>query len=160
MSILSQETTLHLPEEVVTKVSQLAQVNRDSASGFQEAADAIEDKTLASEFRVWAVDRTRQADELDAIVEMNEGDPTDDRSWSAALHQTWLKFRAAISDGDAYTVLAEAERGEDVIKEKYEDVLKDVAGSAVTEVIQHQYSHVKGVHDRVRDLRDARKSRK
>lgn len=160
MSISTQETKATLPNETVNKLAQLVQINRDSASGFQEAAEAINDKSLASDFRVWAVDRTRQADELNALVEVNDGQASDDRSWSAAAHQAWLKFRSVVSGGDAYAVLAEAERGEDAIKEKYEDVLKEVAGSAATDLLQRQYASVKAVHDRVRDLRDARKSKK
>lgn len=160
MGISTQETKTTLPKETVDKLSQLVQINRDSATGFQEAADAIDDKTLASEFRVWAVDRTRQADELNVLVEVNNGEAPADRSWSAAAHQAWLNFRSALSGGDAYVVLAEAERGEDTIKEKYEDVLKDTAGSAVNDILQQQYATVKAVHDRVRDLRDARKNKK
>ncbi|MCO6042358.1 PA2169 family four-helix-bundle protein [Aeoliella sp. ICT_H6.2] len=160
MGITTQETKTSLPKETVNKLSQLVQINRDSASGFQEAADAIDDKALASDFRVWAVDRTRQADELQALVEFNNGEAPEDRSWSAAAHQAWLNFRSALSGGNTYTVLAEAERGEDAIKERYEEILKDVAGSAATDLLQQQYASVKAVHDRVRDLRDARKSKK
>jgi uncharacterized protein (TIGR02284 family) len=37
----------------------------------------------------------------------------------------------------------------------YEDVLTETAGSAVHDVLQHQYAKVKAAHDVVRDLRDA-----
>jgi uncharacterized protein (TIGR02284 family) len=112
---------------------------------------------LAADFRVWAVDRTRQADELTRLVELNKKQAPDERSWMAALHQTWLDLRAAISAGDTQAVLSEAERGEDLIKERYEEALKETAGSAVNDVLQQQYASVKKVHDRIRDLRNARR---
>lgn len=160
MSIHTGETKLSLKKETVDKLRSLVQINLDSASGFREAADAIDDGPLAQDFRVWAADRTRQADELAEFVTLNDAEPPQDKSWTASLHQVWLDLRAAMSGGEAYAVLAEAERGEDAIKVKYEEVLKDTAGSAVNDVLQSQYLAVKGVHDRVRDLRDARKRKK
>jgi len=157
MGILRTEDTASLGQDTVDRLQQLVQINIDSAEGFRHAADALQDKVLAADFRVWAVDRTRQADELARYVEINEGEAPDERSWMAAFHQTWLDFRAAISAGDTHAVLSEAERGEDLIKERYEEALKETAGSGVNDVLQHQYANVKKVHDRVRDLRNARR---
>lgn len=154
MSIHHVETTSTLSEKTQSRIQQLVQINRDSASGFREAAEAVAEKSLASDFRVWAADRTRQANELATYLQ-DETEIPEEESWLASLHQTWLKLRAAMSSGDAYAVLAEAERGEDQIKEKYEEVLKDTAGSAVNDILQRQYASVKAVHDRVRDMRDA-----
>lgn len=157
MGTLKTENAADLDRETIDHLQQLVQINIDSAEGFRHAADALHDKVLAADFRVWAVDRTRQADELARYVALNEAEAPDERSWMAALHQTWLEFRAAISAGDTQAVLAEAERGEDLIKERYEETLKETAGSGVNDVLQHQYASVKKVHDRVRDLRDARR---
>lgn len=156
MGALRTPGTADLEDAVVDRLRDLVQINIDSAEGFRNAAEAVDDKVLASDFRVWAADRTRQADELKKYVEMNDGSAPEERSWGAALHQTWLDLRAAVSSGDAHAVLSEAERGEDHIKATYEEVLKDTAGSGVNDVLQRQYSSVKGVHDRVRDMRDAR----
>lgn len=157
MGILHTEDKSTLSEETVKRLQRLVQINLDSAEGFRHAADALQDKVLAADFRVWAVDRTRQADELSRYVQMNKEEAPEERSWMAALHQTWLDFRAAISAGDTEAVLAEAERGEDFIKEQYEETLKETAGSAVNDVLMHQYAAVKKAHDRVRDLRNARR---
>ncbi len=156
MGILHSEDAASLSRDTVDRLRQLVQINIDSAEGFRHAADALQDKVLAADFRVWAVDRTCQGDELTRYVEMNEQSAPEERSWMAALHQTWLDFRAAITAGDTQAVLAEAERGEDLIKERYEEALTETAGSAVNDVLQRQYASVKQVHDRVRDLRDAR----
>ena len=52
---------------------------------------------------------------------------------------------------------AEAERGEDEIKHRYEEALKAVPGSAVEDVVRSQYERVKAGHDTIRDLRDVHK---
>lgn len=158
MSITQTETVANLNDETLSRLQQLVQINIDSANGFREAADAVDDSALASEFRVWAVDRTRQAEELGKYVNLNDEEVNREGSWSAAMHQTWIKMRAALNGGDPYVVLVEAERGEDQIMEKYEEVLKQTAGSAMNSILQRQYADVKSVHDRVRDLRDSRKS--
>lgn len=158
MGTFTSETAAKLGKETITKLQQLAQINVDSAKGFQEAADAVSDKSLTADFRVWASDRTRQADELSGYVELNDERTSDKESWAAALHQSWLQLRAALSSDDAYAVLAEAERGESLIQQKYEEVLEETRGSAIEGVLQRQYADVKAVHERIRSLRDARKT--
>ncbi len=59
--------------------------------------------------------------------------------------------------GDAYSVLAEAERGEDTIRASYESILRDNPTGAMADVLQRQYLAVKRQHDKVRDLRDVYK---
>jgi uncharacterized protein (TIGR02284 family) len=81
-------------------------------------------------------------------------------SWQAMFHRWWLDLRGSLSGGDAYAVLAEAERGEDKIKQMYEEVLKQTAGNPLSDVLHQQYIEVKKGHDRIRDLRDAAKARK
>ncbi|HEY1065265.1 MAG TPA: PA2169 family four-helix-bundle protein, partial [Pirellulales bacterium] len=93
--------------------------------------------------------------ELQQIVNFNGEEPTDDGSFKATVHRAWLDVRAALNGGDAGVILSEAERGEDAIKELYEEVLKETSGSAVNDVLTRQYAKVEAGHDKVRDLRDA-----
>lgn len=67
-------------------------------------------------------------------------------------------MRGELNGGDPYVILIEAERGEDHIKEAYEDVLKETAEDAVNDVLTAQYAIVKAGHDQVRDSRDAYKN--
>ena len=116
---------------------------------------------LPSDEELAEYDPSKSLDEqLQNYVEWNGKDAEDDGSVMAAMHRIWLDVRALFSDGDSYSILAEAERGEDEIKEAYEEVLKDTAGSAMNDVIQAQYVRVKKQHDQIRDLRDAFKAAK
>jgi uncharacterized protein (TIGR02284 family) len=155
MSILSPETVRNLPDTTVDKLQDLLRVNIDSENGFRDAAEQVDDVALRRIFRQFADERQSNAAELKQFVELNGEAAVDDGSVLAAIHRAWMDLKAAVSSRDAKAVLTEAERGEDHIKQMYEDVLTETAGSAVNDVLQHQYAKVKAAHDVVRDLRDA-----
>ena len=160
MSALTSETVATLSDDTLKKVKDLARVNIDSSKGFCEASDSLTNTTLASYFKQWSEDRQENAEELQQVVTINAEEPPEEGSWMAAFHRSWLAVRTALSSNDDLAVLEEAERGEDYIKEAYEDALKETAGSAVNDVLQKQYSGVKAVHDTVRDLRNTRRKAK
>lgn len=155
MSILTPASTRNLPTATVDKLQDLLRVNIDSENGFRDAAEQVDDVALRRIFRQCADERQNNAAELKQFVEMNGEAAVEDGSVMAAIHRTWMDFKAALSSNDAKAVLNEAERGEDHIKNMYEDVLTETAGSPVHDVLQHQYAKVKTAHDVVRDLRDA-----
>lgn len=154
---MALNTPANMDEGTVEKLQDLIQINIDSYNGFIEAAEKIDHENLAGLFRELATDRSGFAEELKQFVRMNEESPEQSGSGSAKAHRLWIDLRAALNGGDPYVILIEAERGEDKIKSKYEDALKDTAGSPVNDVLQRQYARVKAGHDRVRDLRDAQK---
>lgn len=154
---MSLETVHNLDPETVAKLQDLAQINLDSRDGFRHAAEQLEGEPVTQLFRRLAEERARQAKELQHYVAINEQEPQRKGSFAAAVHRTWMSIRGSLSGNDLHAVLAEAERGEDHIKEAYEDVLKKTAGSAVNDVLQRQYAAVKQGHDLVRELRDSTK---
>lgn len=157
------ETTANLKDETVERIKDLVCINKDSSEGFNLAADTVEDPDLQGLFRMMAGERRKFADELRRYVVINDDDTSvaDEitGSWKGTFHRWWLDLRGKLSGGDAYAVLAEAERGEDKIKAMYEEVIKDTTGSPLNAVLHAQYAEVKQGHDRIRDLRDAAKAR-
>lgn len=151
---MALETKTNLKKETIKKLQELIQLNVDSKDGFQQAATSIEDMTLSTLFQSLAHQREEQANQLAKYVEWNHEQPDRTGSYAAVLHRAWLSIREMVSSNNLYAVLAEAERGEDQIKHAYETALKETAGSAVNDVLMHQYAQVKAAHDRVRDLRD------
>lgn len=154
------ETITDLQDQTLKALHELVQITQDSGEGFNHAADAIENEFLSGLFRDMAQQRWAFSEQLRNYVEINGEDADTDGSWKAKFHRWWLDIRAKLTDGDAYTVLAEAERGEDEIKETYENLIKETTGSAVNDVLHQQYAEVKRGHDRIRDLRDAYKAMK
>ncbi len=155
MSILTKNAKSNLSSDFVSSLQNLHQANVDSAKGFKEAAQDLKNSQLAADFMKWSQERNKQARELAEIVEINDGEVDREGSWLGSLHRSYMALKAAISSDDDHAILAEAERGEDYIKEAYEEVLKESPGTAVNDVLQRQYANVKATHDRVRDLRDA-----
>jgi uncharacterized protein (TIGR02284 family) len=157
---MALETKTTLTDKTIKKLQKLIRANVDAYDGFREAADEIDDQSVADLFRDLAAERSALATELQDSVEWNGEEAEDDGSVAASVHRAWITVRAKLNGGDAYVILIEVERGEDQIKRAYEDVLKDTAGSAMNDVLQAQYARVKAGHDRVRDLRDAYKNKK
>ncbi|HUG66257.1 MAG TPA: PA2169 family four-helix-bundle protein [Pirellulaceae bacterium] len=156
--VLETKTTLN--DKTIESLQKLIRANIDAYDGFREAADEIDDQSVAELFRDLAGERSALATELQECVEWNGEEAEDDGSVAASVHRAWINVRAKLNGGDAHVILIEAERGEDHIKHAYEDILKDTAGSAMNDVLQSQYARVKAGHDRVRDLRDAYKNKK
>lgn len=150
------ETKAELRDETIAKLQDLIRINIDSQKGFMQAAESIADKSIAALFRQIATDRADNVAQLTSYVTFNNETPRDEGSVVGAMHRWWLSARGALSGGDDHVVLIEAERGEDAISQKYEDVLRDVPGTAMNDVMMHQYARVKEQHDRIRDLRDER----
>lgn len=144
----SEKTTSHLQD--------LIRINIDSAEGFETSAETVSEPRLASLFRDMALLRTRFAAQLQDVVSLDE-EPRDSGSVMGTAHRWWLQVRGAITSENAYAVLAEAERGEDAIKEAYEKALAEVVEPDIRRLLEDQYLDVKAGHDRVRDLRDAYK---
>lgn len=149
------ETTLTLQKETIEKVQELIETNLDSSKLMHEAATSTKDERLQSLFNSLAAARAGFAQELQSYVHLNGEHEESSGTALGSVRTNWLRFRAAINGKDAKVVLIEAERAEDSIKEAYEDVLKETAGSALNAVLTKQYARVKAGHDQVRDLRDS-----
>ena len=147
------ETTADLNKQTIDKLQDLIKINIDSSNGFKEVADIVDDSSLKSLFNELATTRSNFASELRNYVKLNDEEAQDSGSILAKFHRWWIDARAAVQD-DEKVALVEAEKGEDQIKAKYEEVLKEIPGNALNDVIQKQYVEVKAGHDRVRDLRD------
>ncbi|NNF44230.1 MAG: PA2169 family four-helix-bundle protein, partial [Phycisphaerales bacterium] len=143
--------TLHsLNPDTVKSLQELIEINIDSAEGFTTAAEKIESKEIAQYFQKCASQRSKFASELKSVVNDNGESPEDDGSVLGTMHRWWLELRGTVQGGDEHAVLCEAERGEDAIKERYEQALEQTAGSPINAVLLSQYRAVKDAHDRIR----------
>jgi uncharacterized protein (TIGR02284 family) len=149
-------STHTLSQKSIDWLQSLTQMNIDSRDGFKEASENLKDSnpSLANRFCQWASSRDQQASELQAMVSSNAETPTTSGSFSAAAHRTWMDLRSALGGGDQ-AILDEAERGEDQIKAKYEEALKDMGGSEpCCETLRRHLAAVQASHDEVKMLRD------
>jgi uncharacterized protein (TIGR02284 family) len=106
-----------LSDKVTSEIQDLIRLNIDSAEGFTAAADLIEDKSLASQFREYAAQRSANAEELKATVAYNGEEPAQSGTTSGTLHRWWLELKGKVTSGSTHQVLSEAERG--VSRQRY-----------------------------------------
>lgn len=154
------ESRSTLNDKTIKKLQELTTANIDSSMGFEEAARVIDNGPIRSLFRDFSVWRARNANELQRYVAVSDGTPDRSGSWTGKFYQWWIEFRGMMHGGDEHAILTAAERGEDMIKEAYERALKEIPASPVSDVLHRQYREIKSGHDRIREMRDARKSRR
>lgn len=127
----------------------------DSSHGYSEAADHAKNVMVADMFRQWAAERRNVATNLRAVVHELGGEPKDDGTLLASIHRMFLDLRANMSKGDK-AVVEEVERGEDHIKQKFEDALEDKEVQLQARAaIELAYTSVKVGHDEARKLKHA-----
>lgn len=128
----------------------------DSVDGYTEAAKDSDNQRFGAMFTSRAAERRAVATQLQAEVSRLGGTPEDDGTALAGLHRMFLNLKAAVVAKDDKAIVAEVERGEDHIKAKFEDALKD--GTLFPETraaIEQGYGSVRQGHDEMRDLKHA-----
>ncbi|GHG19793.1 aldehyde dehydrogenase [Deinococcus indicus] len=141
-------------ETVLDKLQYLLGTLRDGEKGFADAAEHATDPQLKTLFTERSGQRARLAAEVEAHIARLGDKPREGGSVGAALHRTWLNVRDALTGRDDYQVVAEAERGEDVAVENYQDVLKEADLPAdIRAFVEGQFAQVKASHDQIRDMK-------
>src|SRR5437868_2776606 len=127
----------------------------DSANGFERSVEDADAEVYADLFRDFAGERRQVVEGLQQIVRSLGGTPNDDGSLTANLHRRWLDLRAAIAgDGGDRAVIEEVERGEDHLKAKYEEALRDEELSeSARRAILDAYESVRAGHDTASTLK-------
>ena len=126
----------------------------DSVDGYRTSAQDVENPRFAELFTARASERSSVAEQLRAEVKRLGGNPEDDGTLLAAGHRAFVNWKAAVTDRDDEAIVNEVERGEDYIKAKYEEALKDDNLSpACRSLVETAYGSVKSGHDQMRDLK-------
>lgn len=137
----------------ISVINDLITTTIDSAKGFENSAENIESGQLKQFFNEMAQERRQVVGRLQEHVRQHGGTANDDGSLSGSLHQRWEDLRNALGGGDK-AIIEEVERGEDHIKEKYEQAMQDQElSSDCRMVVQEGYQSVRKGHDRARDLK-------
>jgi uncharacterized protein (TIGR02284 family) len=142
-----------LDESTVADLKDLARINTDSARGFARAAREIQNQRIAAFLRRNAEQRQRFAVELRTLLRMSEEDVGDIGSVRGTLHRWWLGLRGLIAGGAEEAILAEAERGEEAIRRRYEQALEQAGDNPVFETLIAHLRSIEETLARVRDLK-------
>jgi uncharacterized protein (TIGR02284 family) len=112
-------------EHAVKVLNGLIETTLDSAHGYREAAENIHRPELKTMFAARSAKREALATELQQEVRTFGGKPEDEQSVLGKMHNKFVDLKNAIAGGDEKAVVDEVERGEDVIKGRYEKALQD-----------------------------------
>jgi uncharacterized protein (TIGR02284 family) len=145
-------------KETSSVLNDLIETLRDGQEGFRQAAEAVKDPQLKSLFIEYSQQRSGFATALQSQVQSLGNEPETRSSAIGAVHRGWINLKSAVTGGDDHAILAECERGEDEAVEEYQKALDDDLSPSLYELISRQYTDIKAAHDRIRNLRDTRKS--
>ena len=137
------------PKKVADQLNHLVQVCLDGEEGFRQAAEAVEAVELRTMFTEFSQQRAGLAADLQREVVRLGQEPAVDGTIMGAMHRGWLNLKSAVVTNDEKAVVNECERGEDVAKDAYEDVLKSGLPNETELLISRQYALIKAAHDRV-----------
>jgi uncharacterized protein (TIGR02284 family) len=141
-------------EHAVKVLNSLIETTLDSANGYKEAAENAQSSQYTSMFSDRALRRQQLVSELQQEVRSFGGDPEMNQSMLGKAHNKFVDLKNALMGGDDKAVISEVERGEDVLKSKYEAVLNDAElPSTARELINRAYGSIKADHDEVSRLK-------
>ena len=144
----------------ISTLNSLIATTIDSVDGYTEAAKDAENQRYAAMFSSRASERREVANSLQAEVSRLGGDPEDDGTALAGAHRVFLDLKSAVTGQDDQAIVDEVERGEDHIKTKFEDAMKDDDLTPETRsAIGAAWGSVKAGHDEMRDLKHSLESK-
>ena len=152
----------HEEKEAASVLNRLVTLNIASEKGFNVAAENVKNRGLQVMFKSYAQERARFVEELRAIVNARDVEPSEGGGLLAAAHRGWINIKAAMTIGQPATedvVLGEVVRGERVAVRRYEDALKQPDQQMPVDVLAPQFERVSEVSMRVQELagRDGRR---
>ena len=135
----------------ITVLNTLIKTVNDSIQGYQESAKDIGNQRLASMFQDRAMERQKVATMLQAEVGRLGGDPSDGGSILGSAHQIFLDMKSAITGKDDDAILAEVQRGEEYLRDKFDTALANAdLGGSTREVVNQAAQSVRQGADAVR----------
>ena len=137
-------------DHAVKVLNSLIETTLDSANGYREAADNIHEERLRTMFSQRAQRRRELAGQLQQEVRTFGGEPETDQSMLGKAHNKFVDIKRAVSGDSTKAVVDEVERGEDVIKGKFEHALNDEdLPPQCREVVSRAAQQIRADHDEI-----------
>ncbi len=141
------------PDQVVSTLNSLIEMNRDGQQGYQEAAEKIE----APQIKEFCLEQSRVRGQfvadLQPQVRALGSKPEQTGSVGATVHRAWIDLKSALGGGD-HAILAASETGEDYAVKEYKKALDGELPAPARAIVERQFQSVKQAHDKVKGMRD------
>ena len=139
------------PDYDIRMLNDLIEATLDSADGYAEAAK--DSSRYAEMFAARGFERRAAATVLQEQVATLGGTSPDEGTLLAAAHRLFVNLRQTLGGGEV-AVVDEVERGEDHIKAKFDDAMKDGDISPATRAVICQVAgSVRAGHEAMRALK-------
>lgn len=140
--------------QTTTTLNTLISTLIDSVEGYQKSAGDVENRDFAAKFNARAQERQSAITHLQAAVAAEGGNPEDDGSTAGTVHRFFQSLREAVSTRDDKAIVAEIERGEDYLKEKFEAAIRhsDLSPQGRS-AVETAWQSVKAGHDEMSALK-------
>ena len=156
---ISKETTVADMTYDVRTLNGLITTTIDSVDGYRAAAQDAHAGRYAAMFAERANERAGIAEKMKSEVRRLGGEPEDGGSMLAGAHRAFMGLREIVTGKDDTAIIAEVERGEDVIKSRFEKALADDKLSAEAQMmISACWASVKDGHNQMLELKNATQS--
>lgn len=142
------------PDQLISTINSLIELNRDGQKGFQEAAEKIDDPLIKTYCLEQSRARANFVGELQTLVHSLGDEPDNTGTVSGALRRGWMDLKSALGGGD-HAILAATETMEDNANSKYRKALAESLPADVRDIVERQFESVKQSHDKVKVLRDS-----
>ena len=141
-------------DHAVEVLNSLIETTLDSANGYKEAAENAQSSQFSSMFADRAARRAQLVSELQQEVRSFGGAPQTDQSVLGKAHNKFVDLKNAVMGGDDKAVINEVERGEDVIKAKFEAATRDTdLPEPARQLVMTEYASIKADHDTISQLK-------
>jgi len=142
-------------EHAVKVLNSLIETTLDSVNGYKDAAEATESQQYRSMFTERAQRRMELSRRLQDEVRSFGGEPERDQSLVGKAHNKFAELRGKLmGSGSDKAVIDEVERGEDVIKAKFETAMDDSElPSNTRQLVATAYGEIKSEHDDISRLK-------
>jgi len=141
--------------KVISTLNSLIETLKDGEEGFRTAGEGLTDPQAKAVFQQYSRERAQMAQELQAEVRTLGGDPEQAGSMSGSVHRGWINIKSVVTGKNDASIIAEAERGEDIAKNAYAEAIKTALPPSVSAIISRQAVKVREAHDRVRSMERA-----
>ena len=138
--------------KAVSTLNSLIETLKDGEEGFRTAAEGLTDPQTKAAFHQYSRERAQMAQELQAEVRALGGDAEKSGSVSGSVHRGWINIKSAVTGKNDASIIAEAERGEDVAKNAFAEALTAPLPPAAAAVVSRQAVKVRAAHDHVRSM--------
>jgi len=139
----------------VDALEALASTLTDSIKGYEEAASVASDPGISSFLQQKAQERKAVTESFRQQIASHGGNAEVSSSVTAALHRRFLDLRSLFQN-DTKAAVAEVERGEQYLTERFESYIQDTQLSPATrEFLRSTYERVRFDHARWDALKQA-----